>query len=290
MSGILNRFVRSSSDGNDAVASRLATERRRRVWKIVIIANAVAIVASIAGCLFMMREQGIKADVAKMGDEIGEALTMMTLGGAGEAVARYIPSLVSTTARWSRKFAARSEGFRGLDAEINKVQAMHRLGRVAERWRRELDGVSPMLRNKLWQESLKSQVEAEQKKWPNITHQKGASEWLVDLWKEFWFGIRHGFTWPGGVYERTVELIRVGNVIDRLGIGDCLRYILFPYRVSTFTMLRLAGITLTTSGLGYLLCWIGLRSRFGWLSYAGLVYFFYLLNIALFIVWLEVTK
>ena len=55
-------------------------------------------------------------------------------------------------------------------------------------------------------------------------------------------------------------------------------------------MLRLAGIALVTSGLGYLLCWLGMKSRFGWLSYLGLIYFLYLVNVAIFIVWLEVTR
>ena len=290
MSGILDRFARSGGDGNDAVASRLAAERRRRVWKIVIVANVVALVVSIAGCLFMMRTQGIKSDVAKMSDEVGETLTMMTLGGASEAVARYIPSLIGATARWDRKFAARSEGFRGLDEEINKVQAMHRLGLAAERWRRELEGISPMQRNELWQKSLKAQVEAEQKKWPNRTHQKGVAEWAVDLSKEFWFGVRHALVWPRGLYDRISEIVRGGSAFDKLEFGDCVRYVLFPYRLSSFTMLRIAGIALTTSAIGYLMCWAGLKSRFGWLSYGGLVYFLYLLMFAIFIVWLEVAE
>jgi hypothetical protein len=84
--------------------------------------------------------------------------------------------------------------------------------------------------------------------------------------------------------------VKGGSGIDRLEVGDRLRYILFPYRLSAFTMLRLMGITLATSVLGYLMCWFGLKSRFGWLSYAGLFYFLYLLMIALFIVFLEVTK
>ena len=55
-------------------------------------------------------------------------------------------------------------------------------------------------------------------------------------------------------------------------------------------MLRLGGIALVTSGVGYLLCWIGLKWRFGWLSYVGLLYFLYLMNVAVFIAWLEVTR
>ena len=289
MSGMRDRFTGMGGTGNDAVVARLSAAKRRRIWQIVIVANAVAIIASLAGCFFMLRTQGVQADVAKMRDEVGETLTMMSLGGASEAVARYLPSLIDMTARWDRKFATRREGFRGLDAEINHVQAMHRLGLAAERWRRDLEGISPMQRNELWQKSLKAQVEGEQKKWPNRTHKKGASEWLADLGKEFWFGIQHGLVWPCGIYARTAELVKGGRALDSLGVGDCLHYILFPYRLSGFTMLRLAGIALTTSGLGYLMCWLGMKSRFEWLSYTGLIYFLYLLNIALFIVWLEVT-
>ena len=141
MTGACDRF---SGTSNDAVAARLAAAKRRRVWHIVIVANAVAIVASIAGCLFMMRTQSLHSDIAKMRDEVGESLTMMSLGGASEAVARHIPRLVDTVARWDRKFAAKRESFRGMDAEINQVQAMHRLGLEAERWRKELEGISPM--------------------------------------------------------------------------------------------------------------------------------------------------
>lgn len=285
-----NRVAGSDERTNDAIVAQLVAEKSRRVWRIVLITNAVAILAAIAGCLFMMKAQGVKADVAQMRDEVGETLTMMTLGGASEAVSRHIPRLIGTTAQWDRRFAERRESFRGMDAEINKVQEMHRLGAAAERWRRELEGISPMQRAEFWQMSLKAQVEAEQKKWPNRTHQKGATEWLGDMGKELWYGVKHGTLWPIGIYERTAELVKGGRGIDNLEVGDRLRYILFPYRLSTFTMLRLLGIVLVTSALGYLLCWLGLKSRFGWLSYAGLIYFLYLLNIALFIVWLEVTK
>ena len=285
-----NRIAESGGTNNDAVVAQLVTAKGRRIWRIVLVSNAVAILAAIAGCLFMVGSSGVKADVVKMRDEVGETLTMMTLGGASEAVAKHIPRLIDTTARWDRKFAEKRESFRGMDAEINKVQEMHRLGAAAERWRKDLEGISPMQRAEFWQKSLKAQVEAEQKKWPNRTHKKGASEWLGDMGKEFWYGVKHGALWPIGIYERTAELVRGGRGIDNLEVGDRLRYILFPYRLSTFTMLRLLGIVLVTSAFGYLLCWLGLKSRFGWLSYAGLFYFLYLLNIALFILWLEATK
>ena len=290
MTGARDRFAEEGAARNDAVVARLAQGRRRRVLHIVAGAHIAALVAAIAGCLFMMRTQGIHSDVETMRDEVGEVLTMMTLGGASEAVSRHIPALIGVTARWDHKFAAKRELFRGMDTEINHVQAMHRLGESAERWRRELEGVSPMQRGEIWQKSLKARVEGEQKKWPNRTHQKGAAEWMLDVWKEFWFGLKHGFTWPAGIYNRTVEMAKGGGAIDRLGVGDRLRYILFPYRLSVFTMLRLFGIVFATSAVGYLLCWIGLKSRFGWMSYLGLIYFVYLLNIALFIVWLEVSK
>ena len=289
MSGFRDSFARSGRNGNDAAAASLAAARRRRILQIVIGANVVALVAVIVGCLFMMGSQGLRADVAKMRDEVGETLTMMSLGGASEAVSRYLPRLIDTTARWNRKFAAKRERFRGMDAEIDQVQAMQRLGLAAERWRQELEGVSPMQRNELWQKNLKAQVNGEQKKWPNITHQKGVAEWLLDFGKEFWLGVRHGLVWPCGIYDRTAELLRGGDAVAKLEIDDCFRYVLFPYRLSSFTMLRLAGIALTTSVLGYLMCWFGMKSRLGWLSYGGLVYFLYLLMLAIFIVWLEVT-
>lgn len=289
MSGVLDRFARRGNNGNDGNAAIVAA-KRRRIWHIVIVANVVALVASIVGCLFTIRTQGVKSDVEKMRNEVGETLTMMTLGGASEAVARHIPQLIGTTARWNRNFAGRREGFRGMDAEIDQVQAMGRLGMAAERWRSELEGVSPMQRNELWQKSLKAQVEAEQKKWPNRTHKKGMAEWALDRWKEFWFGLKHGIVWPVGVYERTVEMARGCAALSRLEVGDRLHYIFFPYRISAFSMLRLAGIAFATTLIGYLLCWFGLKSRFGWLSYVGLIYFLYLLNIALFIVCLEVFK
>ena len=288
MNGLRDRFAGTD---NETVAAQLARNRRRRVWKIVIVSNVVALIAAIAGCLFMMRSQGVQAEVAKMRDEVGETLTMMSLGGASEAVARYLPSLIDTTARWDRKFAARSEAFRGMDVEIDHVQAMCRLGELAKRWLKELEGISPMQRNETWQKGMKAQVEAEQKKWPNLTHKKGWTEWLKDVWMEFWFGLKHGLEWPCGIYDRTAELVRGGRDIDSLGFGDRFHYIIFPYYgLSAFTMLRLAGIAIATSAVGYLMCWLGLRSRFGWLSYLGLFYFLYLINVAAFIVWLEVTK
>ena len=270
--------------------SGVIAARRRRLWRVVIGANALALVATIAGCLFMLRTASVKSDVERMRDEVGETLTMMTLGGASEAVAKYVPQLIDTTARWDRRFADRRENFRGLDVEINHVQAMHRLGAAAERWRIELERVSPVQRNEIWQKSLKVQVESEQKKWPNRTHRKATGEWFGDFGKELWYGIKHGVMWPVGIYRRTVEIARGGRTIDRLDVGDRLRYVVFPYRLSSLGLLRLGGITLATSLLGYFFCWLGLKSRLGWLSYAGLVYFLYLLVIAIFIVYLEVSK
>ena len=276
--------------GNDEIAAQLAATRRRRIWRMVIGVNVFAMVVAIAGCLLMMKSQGLKVDVSKMRDEVGETVTMMSLGGANEAVAKYLPSLIDTTGRWERKFDARSEEFRGMDLEINQVQAMKRLGRMAEGWRRDLEGISPMQRNELWQRNIKMQVDAEQKSWPNRTHQKGASEWLLDIWKEFWYGLKHGLVWPVTMYENVSTLIKGGSGVDRLDVGERFRFVLFPYRLPTFTMLRVAGITIMTSMVGYLFCWLGLKSRLGWFSYIGLLYFLYLFNIALFIVWLEVTK
>ena len=109
MNGVRERF---GGMDNDAVAVQLAVAKRRRVWKIVIIANAVALVASLVGCLFMMKTQSLHSDIAKMRDEVGETLTMMSLGGANEAVSKYLPRLIDVTARWDRKFASKSEAFR----------------------------------------------------------------------------------------------------------------------------------------------------------------------------------
>jgi len=102
--------------------------------------------------------------------------------------------------------------------------------------------------------------------------------------------MKHGLLWPRGIYDRTVEMVKAGRAFDKLGPGDRLHYILFPYRLSAFTMLRLLGIAFVTSGIGYLMCLIGLKSKFGWLSYIGLFYFLYLLMTAVFIVFLEVSK
>lgn len=269
-------------------ASQAVAAKRRRIWFIVIVANAIALVGAIAGCLFMMRTQGVQTEVARMRDEIGETLTMMSLGGPSEAVAKFLPALIDTTGRWDRKFSARREDFRKLDDEIGQVQEMHRLGATAERWRKELEGVSPMQRNEYWQKSIKAQIEAEQKKWPNLLHKKGTTEWLQDMWKEVWFGMWHALVWPCGIYARTVEIWKGGGAIESLTFGERLRYILFPYNLSAFTMLRLAGIAFVTSAIGYLMCWIGLKTGLGWLSYTGLIYFLYLLMLAVFIVCLEV--
>ena len=105
------------------MAARLAATRRRRVWQIVIGAHAVALIAAIVGCLFMMKSQGVQADVARMRDEVGETLTMMSLGGVGEAVAKHLPRLIDTTARWDRAFAAKREGFRGMD--VGRICVIH---------------------------------------------------------------------------------------------------------------------------------------------------------------------
>ena len=84
-------------------------------------------------------------------------------------------------------------------------------------------------------------------------------------------------------------MVKGGGAVDRLDFGQRVYYVLFPFRLSGITMPWLGGVTFTTSAIGYLLCWLGLKSRFGWMSYAGLVYFLYLLIAALFIVWLEVS-
>ncbi|MGN0854787.1 MAG: hypothetical protein ACI4R9_04625 [Kiritimatiellia bacterium] len=276
--------------GSDAVAIQLADRRRRLLWRSFAIVGVMALLASIAGCLFMFRTQGLRADLAAMREEVGEELTMMSFGGANEAVARHLPQLIDTTVRWRRKFETKRERFRGMDAEIDQVQQMHRLELAARRWLSDLEAVSPMQRTECWRNHLKAAVEAEQKKWPNRTRRRTAADCIADSAKEIWYGAKHSGMWPIGVCQRTMELAKGGNAVTSLSAGKRLRYILFPYHLSSFTTLRFAAIVLTTVALGYLLCWLGLKSRFGWLSYAGLFYFLYLLNISFFIVWLEVAK
>lgn len=283
--------VAVTGKGNgDVVAAQLVAAKRRRFWRLVIGAHVVALVSAIVGCFMMMKTQDLKTEIAEMRDEIGETLTVMSLEGGDAALARHLPKLVDQAARWEHEFSKKRENFRGMDAEINHVQALHRLGVEAKGWRRELEGVSSSRRGECWRTSLKARVEAEQKKWPNRRPDTDKSGWVRNVGKEFWFGVKHGLLWPLGIYERTSELVRGGRGISSLGIGDRLRYVLFPYRLSGFTLLRLGGIMVITSAVGYLLCWLGLRSKFSGLSYVGLLYFLYLFNIALFILYLETTK
>ncbi len=283
--------VAAAGTGNgDVVAAQLTRAKRRRFWHFFIAAHIIALISSIVGCLLMMRTEDLKVEITEMRNEIGETVTMMSLGDGGEALARHIPRLLDQVAHWERRFAKKRERFRGMDEEINRVQALHRLGIDAQSWRKELESVSPRQRGEYWRTRLKARVEAEQKKWPNRMRERVASDWLKDLGKEFYFGVKHGLLWPYGIYERTAELVRGGRGIESLGLGVRLRYVLFPYRLSGFTWLRLIGIMAITSAVGYLLCWLGLHSRFSGLSYVGLLYFLYLLNIALFILYLETTK
>ena len=287
----MSRMPGSNAGGGASAPTAFpgAPAKRHRVWKVIIGANVFALIAAIAGCLFMTRSHGLQADVAAMRDEVGETMTMMSRDSVGEAFTRHIPRLIATVSKWDGKFAERLESFRGLDAEIDYVQDMYRLGRAAERWRSELEGTAPEQRNELWRASIKAKVEEEQRKWPNIVHRKRAFEWMLDLAKEFWFGMEISFTWPVDIYGSAAEGFGGDSGTDKLDLGDKFHYILFPYRLSEFTMFRLGGIAFATSALGYLMCWLGLKTRFGWLSYLGLLYFLYLVNIALFIVWLEVT-
>lgn len=287
MTGLHDRLSRAG--GNNATAeSQRVVAKRRRILLIVIVASAIALVGAIGGCLFMMRTRGVQVEVAQMRDEVGETLTMMSLGGPNEAVAKYLPSLISTIARWNHKFQGERESFRKLDKEITQVQEMDSLGMKAERWRMELEGVSTAQRNEYWQKCIKEQIDAEQKGWPNLTHKKGTAEWVQDVWKEFWYGMRFGLFWPCSVYDSMAQLVKGGPGVQDLDFGGRLRLILFPYTLSHFTMLRLAGIVFAISGIGYLMCWIGLKTRLGWMSYVGLIYFLYLLIVAAFIICLEV--
>ena len=287
MNGMCDKISGSS---NDAIVSQLVRRRRRCIWWTAATVSVIALIAAIVGCLFKMRTQGVQSEVAEMRDEIGLTLTMMSLGDANEAIAKHIPKLIDTISKWNNKFAKRREGFRGLDREIDQVQEMVSLKAKSELWRKELESVSPTARSELWKRSVKAQIEVEQKKWPNRMQKKSRMEWCSDYLKEFYYGVKYALTWPVGIVGRTVEIMKGGGAIERLDVLDRLRYIFFPYNASSFAMLRLGGIVLTLTGLGYLMCWIGLKSRFGWFSYAGLLYFFYLLIIAIFIICLEVTK
>jgi len=290
VNGTRDSFSVVGRTSNDAVAAQIAAAWRRRLWRIVIVASVIALVAAVVGGLFMMRTQSVRKDVACMRNELGETLTSMIHGDANQAVARHLPAFVDAVGRWDRKFAERMRDFRGLDTEINAVQTAHRDGETAERWRRELENVSPTQRGALWQKSVKAQAEEMQKRYPNVEKVPGWRDWLKDIWKEFGFGLRHGLLWPVGIFQRLTELVRGGSAVSRLDFGDCLHYLIFPYRLSTFTLLCLVGIALVTVGFGYLLCWVGLKTRLSALSYVGLLYFLYLFNIAFFIVWHEVTK
>ena len=273
---------------NRQVADQLAHKRVRLFWRSAIAVSTFALLVSVVGCLFMMRSQGVREEVAEMRQDVGASLTQMQSRDPGEVFARCIPALEERLLHWKERFANTSR-FRGMDEEINSVQAMYRLEASVQRWHAELEGVSAMQRHDTWTRLVHPQVEAEAKNWPNVIREKRSWEWGVDFGKEFGYGISHGMTWPYGVWTRLVEVVKM-NGNKGAELFDYIRYVIFPYKLSVFTFIRLAGIIGSVLGLGFLFCWLGTKFNYlSALSYLGLLYFVYLLVAALFIVWLEVA-
>lgn len=273
---------------NRQVAAQLAHKRVRRFWRTAIAVAVFALLASVVGCLFMMRSQGVREEVAEMRLEVGSSLTLMLSRDPGEVFARLIPELEQRIVNWKKRFADTSR-FRGMDEEINSVQAMFRLETSVERWRADLEGVSATQRYDTWTRLIQPQIEAEAKNWPNVIKEKRSWEWGVDFGKEFGYGLWHGVTWPYGMWTRLVEVTKMKSN-KNAELFDYIRYVIFPYKLSVFTFIRLAGIIGSVLGLGFLFCWLGTKINcLSPLSYLGLVYFVYLLVAALFILWLEVS-
>ena len=62
MSSVFDRFGKASAaPARNDTSAAITAAKRRRVWHVVVGANVTALVAAIAGCLFMMRTQGIRA-------------------------------------------------------------------------------------------------------------------------------------------------------------------------------------------------------------------------------------
>jgi len=104
---------------------------------------------------------------------------------------------------------------------------------------------------------------------------------------EFLFGVKFAALWPVGIYQRAGELKAAEGEVDFV---EGVKYLVFPHLPSRFSLFRMAGVVLTVMLIGWLLCWLGLKTGSGILVGAGVINFVYLVNVSFIMIYLEVTK
>lgn len=187
---------------------------------------------------------------------------------------------------------------------VAELAALRRLTRrEASRLQRRVDSARPEVTPETLQRAAVVQDELER------LHGK-AAEWeermrgvpdMVrgELWVEVVVGLFDERTrWPlGGVITRTVDRPRVRHRVREVGDGvvfgafwpvfatyraarpspfGFVRKMFYPYGPAVvFHLPYLLAFALAGIGVGYGLCGIGVRFRWGWASYLGLLYFLY---------------
>jgi BMFP domain-containing protein YqiC len=144
-------------------------------------------------------------------------------------------------------------------------------GRVQE-WEARLRETPKTRREEVW---IKTMVEVlgERNRWPIAGVVRApTSLWKRHLWSDLEEGVGIGVLWP------------VRAVVHAVGKRPAgygrVRYMLFPYGRTALRSLHVVGFGLISIGLGYGLCWIGMRLNNAQLSYMGLIYFIYVIVFA----------
>lgn len=82
-------------------------------------------------------------------------------------------------------------------------------------------------------------------------------------------GFLVGAGWPFRVVDRGIATVRYGVIaVDSIFFS--------PVRYSYYFTMNLIGVAVGSVTMGYGFCWLGMRWHRAWLSYIGLLYFFYL--------------
>lgn len=249
---------------------------RRRFWIVVLVASIAGVAVLSAGCLLLLGRPSIEEGLADMENDIGRDMLELSIASASRGL-DMIPKIRAKAEKWTGDLG-RLGDFRRRDQDIDRVQKLRPLIQKADRWETALSSVPPGNRAEAWQR-LKFEIAAEAQSWPVVAVPESPRHFFN--WRFVLEGAKLGALWPAGFARRGYRVANEGlRGVGGLDSLSALRYVFHPYGKWSFEMTHLLGFGLAAIGMGYLLCWTGMRVNFAGLSYLGVAYFLYVVFFA----------
>jgi hypothetical protein len=244
------------------------------------------LLAIVAAGLFLIAGPSANSEAASLAEELDsvEEGVQEQLHRLGWMAPSNASAELKHFERWIRKARARcsvlpmpADTKLGVRRRVARtVEELERLDSLVEQWNGQWAAVSDEERAETLTRIQVAGV-SERTRWPLAgVYRDYAGPLKMPPFRVVGRGIVVGIFWP---------VIGLRNaVFDRSTSGPLLQRLLIPIRDQDFQSAPLLfGMVCSVMGAGYAFCWLGMRSNQAWASYAGPIYFLYLIFFAVLV-------